>query len=344
MSNVNTNNKLEWFASGNAPLLYPTELVTGFFIFEDLSMLEIPPSVPFATTWGKPVSVRLSYEKTHPIPEGIAMTWFSIVENKFYAVMDELPKEQIATLLSEKDENTKKPKYNTLIAGMAPGGKVAVWVSGNDITTEVAWLQGHEIEMDIDMLDPNTKLTQEEYAKKALANCEEALQNFNQNGLPAPELFDQYMQKFNYRITPIFESEVGEIKIYIHYYNGELNKINPQEPTENALRAKPYKITLTWQTKKAKYNGYFWTDEQKIIETFQNAFDDDIENKEDNIEKEGNLIIKIDSSFKNFTFILQTMAHEIEIPAEEMQYLIFKNKFEYCRSNNYNKPKGSWRD
>ena len=337
MSNVNTNNEFEWYASGNAPLLYPAELVTGFFIFEDLSMLELPPSDIFATTWGKPVSVRLSIENKHPVPEGIAVTWLSIVENKFYAVMDELPKEQIATLLSEKDEKTKKPKYNTLVAGMAPCGKVAVWVCGNGITTEVAWLQGHEIEMEVDMLDPNTKLTQEEYAKKALADCEDALKNFNKSGLPKPELFEGYVQKFNYRLTPAFETEVEELEIGICYYNGELNKINTAELYENAMRAKPRKIDLKWKVGKARYSGYIWTNEQKILETFDNIFGEDT-------EKERNITIKVDATFNNITLIFQTDSDEIEMPAETIQYVIFRNKFEFCRSSNYNKPKESWRE
>jgi len=335
MSNVNTNNEFEWYASGNAPLLYPAELVTGFFIFEDLSMLELPPSDIFATTWGKPVSVRLSLEKNHPVPEGIAITWLSIVENKFYAVMDELPKEQIATLLSKKDEKTKKPKYNTLVAGMAPCGKVAVWVCGNGITTEVAWLKGHEIEMDIDMLDPNTKLTQEEYAKKALADCKEAAENFRKNGLPTPMLFVRYMQKFNYRIVPKFENaELEGIELF--YYNGEVNTTDSGEHTAYAMRAKPSKIVLKWIIGKAQYYGCFWTDENKIIKTFNDCYGDDT-------QKEGNLIIQVETTEKKVKFALQTVDASIEIPVEDMEYIIFKNKFEFCRSKNYKRPPQGWR-
>ena len=334
----NKNAKFEWYASGNAPLLFPTELVMGNFLNEDLTKMNIPESYPFATTWGKPVSMHLLPEKYHPVPKYILIIWFSIVENKFYTVADELPKEQIETLLSEKNETTKKPKYDTLIAGMAPYGKLAIWLSGNGITTEVAWLQGKEVAIAMKDFAPDSKLNQEEYAKQALADCQEAFENIRKNGLPDPMLFEQYMQKFNYRITPKFENPDAVFTgIEINYYNGELNTTNSGEHAKNTMRAKPSKIVLIWSEGKKQYGSYFWTDEKKLIETFANGYGN-------NTQKEGNLIIEIKKSNKQFRFSLQTDNASIEIPTENMQYIIFKNKFEFFRSTNYNKPKGGWRD
>jgi hypothetical protein len=286
--------KYEWFASGNAPLLFPTELVTGDFLFDDLSKMRIPESYPFAAKWGEAVSMHLSPEKYHPVPKYILMAWFSVVENKFYAVADELPQKQIEDLLAEKNEKTKKPKYDMLIAGMAPYGNLAIWLSGNGMTTELAWLQGKEISMEMKEFAPNSKLNREEYAKKALADCKEAYKNFKTNGLPDPMLFEQYMQKFNYRITPEFEDAQFE-GIEIHYYNGELNTTNTGEHAASAMRAKPSKIVLKWRDGKKQYDGYFWTNEKKIVETFHNCYGNDD-------RKEGNLIIQVEASHKQFRF------------------------------------------
>jgi hypothetical protein len=334
MDNLAQNNKFEWFATGNAPLLFPTELATGAFIFDGLTKLAIPQSLPFATAWGKPVSKHLLPEKFYPAPKFILIAWFSIVENKFYAVADELPKEQIEALLSEKNQKTKEPKYDTLIAGMAPYGKLAIWLSGNGITTEVAWLEGKEIDLEMADFAPDSKLSQDEYAQKALIDCKEAGENLQNNGLPDPALFEKYMQKFNYRITPKFENaELEGIELF--YYNGELNTTNSGEHATCAMRAKPCKIVLNWRIGKTQYGGYFWTEEKKIIETFKSFYGDDA-------QKEGNLIIEIDNSNKDFKFFLQNDETSIELPAEEMQYIIFKNKFEFHRRKNYNKPKGGW--
>ena len=334
---MDKNNQYEWFASGNAPLLFPTELVTGDFLFDDLSEMRIPKSYPFASKWGTAVSMHILPEKYHPVPKNIFIVWFSIVENKFYAVADELPKEQIEDLLAEKNEKTKKPKYDTLIAGMAPYGKLAIWLSGNGMTTEAAWLQGKEIPMEMKKFAPNSKLNREEYAKKALADCKEAYEHFKKNGLPDPMLFERYMQKFNYRITPKLESAARFEGIEMHYYNGEFNTTNNGEHAENTMRAKPSKIVLKWKDGKKQYDGYFWTDENKIVETFLNCYGSDT-------QKEGNLIVQVERSYQQFRFFLQTGDSSIEIPVEDMQYIIFKNKFEFYRSPNYNKPPQGWRN
>jgi len=336
MENPVKNNKFEWFASGNAPLLFPTELVMGDFIFEDLTKVNIPESYPFATHWGKPVSMHLLPDNRHPAPKFILIAWLSIVEKKFYAVAEELPVEQIAVLLSEKNKKTKEPLYNTLIAGMAPYGKLAVWLSGNGITTEVAWLQGKEISVEMKDFAPTSNLSKEEYAKQALAECKEAFENFQENGLPDPMLFEQYMQKFNYRITPEFENDAKFEGIEINYCNGELNTLNTGEHASHSMRAKPSKIALKWSDGKKRYEAFFWIDEKKVMEIFNNCYGNDP-------QEEGNLIIKVEASHKQFRFFLQNSNISVAIPVEDMPYIVFKNKFEFYRSKNYNKPKGGWR-
>ena len=338
MDNFKRNKKFEWYASGNAPLLYPTELFVGDFIFEDGSKLYIPESYPFTSVWGKSVSTHLLDENTHSAPIFIVIIWFSIVENKFYAIAEKLPKEKIETLLEEINEATKEQKYDSIIAGMAPYGGLAIWLSGNGITTEVAWLQGESIDVDMEDFAQGCSLSREEYAKKALENCKEAYKNYQNNGLPDRMLFERYMQKFNYRITPKFENEDAVFEgIELYYYNGELNTTNSGEHVENVMRAKPYKIVLNWSIGKTQYGGYFWTDEHKIIETFANFFNNDM-------QKAGNLVIEVGENNKQFKFFLQDETTVIEIPVEDIQIMVFKNKFEFFRSENYNKPPQGWRN
>ena len=122
IENKHQSNKYEWFASGNAPLLYPTTLFFGDFIFSDGKKLYIPESIPFAATWGESVSMHILNENLFPAPTAIDIIWLSLVENQFYSLEADLPKEKIESLLAEIDENKKKQKYNFIIAGMAPYG------------------------------------------------------------------------------------------------------------------------------------------------------------------------------------------------------------------------------
>jgi len=306
----NSKNKVyEWFASGNAHSLFPAELKEGYFVCADGSKLNIPTeSNPFATTWGKHDALLLLDETSKSVPVSIMIKWFSTVENKSYTVAEDLPQTKMEESLSEINETTKRQKYDHIIAGMAPYGRLAIWLSGPGITTEVAWLKSKD-----------------------------ANETSQQQGVPNPTLFEQYMQKFNYRITPKFETAAALEKTELFYYNGELNTTNSGEHAENAMRAKPCKIALHWRIEKVQYSGYFWTDEKKIIETFAKFYNNDA-------QKEGELIIEIGESNKEFKFSLQDKFTTIEIPVEEMEILVFKNKFEFFRSENYNKPPQGWRN
>ena len=336
---MNTENrKYEWYPSGNAPLLYPTELFFGDFIFSEGEGLYIPESIPFEGRWGRGEDTHILDNNFFLAPSAINIVWFSYVENQFYSLEADLPKEKITELLAEIDEKTKEAKYNRITAGMAPYGRLAVWVSGIYIITEVAWLQAEPTEVEMEDFAPSVEYTQNEYRDLVFKDCKEAYENYQKNGLPDRMLFERYMQRFNYRITPIFENKDAVFKeIEMCYYNGELNTTNSGEHAENVMRAKPYKIVLNWSIGKAQYGGYFWTDEKKIIETFANFYRNDT-------QKEGNLVIEVEESNNQFHFFLQDCTTIVEIPVEEIQIIVFKNKFEFFRSKNYNKPQGGWRN
>ena len=333
-----TNNKYEWYASGNAPFLYPTELFFGDFIFSDKTRLYIPKSVPFANVWGASGGMDILNNNMFPAPESIDIIWLSLIENQFYTLEAALPKEKISELLAEINEETKEQKYNFIIAGMAPYGGLAIWLSGYGITTEVAWLQAEPTNVEMKDFVPYSGLSRNEYVEEGVKDCKEAYENHKKNGLPDRMLFERYMQRFNYRITPKFENEDAVFEgIELYYYNGELNTTNSGEHAENTMRAKPYKIVLNWSIGKTQYGGYFWTDEKKIIETFANFYGSDT-------QKEGNLVIEVGESNNQFKFFLQDDTTVAEIPVEDMQIMVFKNKYEYFRSDNYDRLQGGWRN
>ena len=336
--NKQQDKKYEWYANGNAPSLYPTELFFGDFIFSDGKRLYIPESIPFAGTWGIGGATHILNNNLHPAPAAIDIIWLSLAENQFYSLKAALPKEKIESLLAEIDEKTKEQKYNYIIAGMAPYGGLAVWLSGNEIIIEVAWLQAEPTNVEMTDFAPNGTLSQKEYVETYFKECEDAYENYKKNSLPDKMLFERYMQKFNYRIMPTFENEEAVFEeINLFYYNGELNTTNSGEHAENAMRAKPYKIVLNWSIGKIQYGGYFWTDEKKIIETFAKFYGNDT-------QKEGNLVIEVGESNNQFKFFLQDDTTVAEIPVEDMQIMVFKNKYEYFRSENYDRPQGGWRN
>ena len=332
------NKKYVWYPSGNAPALYPTELFFGDFMFSDGRGIYIPESIPFENKWGRAGSTHILDNNRFPAPGAITIVWFSLVENQFYSLEADLPQDKIAALLAEKDKKTREPKYKDIIVGMAPYGRLAIWVGGIDVITEVAWLQAEPTDVAWEEFAPYANAGRNEYVEAVLSDCEEARENFQKNGLPDRMLFERYMQRFNYRITPKFEHEKTVFNyIDLFYYNGELNTSESGEYAKNAMRAKPYKIILNWSIGKTQYGGYFWTDEKKIIETFANFYGNDA-------QKEGNLIIEIGESNDQFKIFLQNDTTVIEILPEDIQIMVFKDKLECFRSKSYNRPLGGWRN
>jgi hypothetical protein len=101
------------------------------------------------------------------------------------------------------------------------------------------------------------------------------------------------------------------------------------------MRAKPRKIIMNWSIGKTNYEGYFWTDEKKIISTFANIYND-------NPQKEAELIIEIGKAKDHFKFFLQNDYSKVEIPLEELEMIVFRNEFECYRSPSYKRSPGGW--
>jgi hypothetical protein len=150
-------------------------------------------------------------------------------------------------------------------------------------------------------------------------------------------LFEQYTKKFNYRITPKLGENAKLGKVELYFKNGEFNTTHSEHYKENTMRAKPYKIVLRWEEDRLGYCGYFWLKEKKMIEIFENFYKNDT-------QKEGELFIEIGNSNKDFKISLKDSSTTIEIPTEEMEIIVFKNKFEFFKSKNYKRPKGGWRN
>ncbi len=343
----NKKNEYEWYASASGQELYPMQLFFGEFIFENGGRSPIRKSPFFEAGWGNPVTGQDDCDNVKPVPHAIDIIWYSVMENKFYSVEAELPYEQIEKMLKQPHYNEKtRRKYDCITAGMAPYGGLAIWLVGHGIRTAVAWLQGEEAEVDFHDFFPDYIYNREEYAKNIPKHSEEAYGNFLKNRLPVRMLFNRYMQQFNCRITPKFKNKGAVLESIKSYsYSGELNTKYSNGHLVNTMRAKPRKIWITWRLGNTKYDGLFWTDDNKIIDTFAKYY-------QNNVQKEGELVLEIGKNNNQFRIYLQDKNNDpgnptpvVEIPDEELQILVFKDEWECYRNPGYdNRVPGKWAD
>ena len=330
--------KYPYFVSGNAPVLYPTETFFGNLMWSEDDGISVPYSYPFAANWGESVSMHIYDEKEFPVPSLLDMIWFSIVENQFYSIEEKLPAEKMEELFQQKDVQGN-PLYDYIIVGMAPFGNVAVWLAGARKQTEVAWLKAVKTDVEMEDFCPSTNLNREEYAETVLKNAKEAYDHFQANGLPNRMLYENYMARFNYKIHPLIEDEIAELQgMDIWYYNGEFDTLMTDEYSCYAMRAKPRKMVAHYKVGKAKYKAFIWFDDVKTRMAFSDFYGE-------NSAKEMELVIDIRKSNKEFHILMSgdDSSQPKELPQENVEILVFKNKFESYRNDNYDRPSGGWR-
>ena len=341
--------------SGSAPKLYPTETFFANLMWSDDDGISVPYCCPFADEWGKPVSMWVDDEKLFPVPSDIDMIWLSLVENKFYSIEKSLPQKEMEQLLQETNEENGQPLYNYIIVGMAPYGRVALWLHGDKRAKLVAWMEAEEIDVDMEDFCPSTDLQRDEYVDLMLKSVDEAYTNFHKSGLPPRDLFDNYMKQFTYRYLPMFEhwnedeekwqpysEEEQEIKPEQDYieealYDGTHDKLHDGSLLNYHEAGKPKKLAVKWHIKKSEYTAYFWFEDEAIRAIFDKFYGIHPETKTD-------FILHIDSIKNKYQLALYRYGLQEPkiIPEDAYQLIVFKNKFEYFRSENYDQPRGAW--
>lgn len=100
---------------------------------------------------------------------------------------------------------------------------------------------------------------------------------------------------------------------------------------------KPKKLAVKWHIKKSEYTAYFWFEDEEIRAIFDLFYGTHPETKTD-------FMIWIDSDNKKFELALYRygLKNPQVISESAYQLIVFKNKFEYFRSDNYNQPRGAW--
>lgn len=347
--------KKTYLVSGSAPKLYPTETFFGNLMWSEDDGISVPYCCPFSDEWGKPVSMYVDDEKAFPVPLFIDMIWLSLVENKFYSIEEDLPKDDIEQLLQEADEKDGQPLYIYIVVGMAPYGRVALWLHGDKRAKLVAWMEAEETDVEMEDFCPSTNLSRNEYVKMMLESVEEARVNLEANGLPPRDLFDNYMKQFTYRYLPMFEhwdegeekwqpytEEEQETKPELDYieealYDGTHDKLHDGGLLNYHEAGKPKKLAVKWHIKKSEYTAYFWLEDETIRAVFDKFYGIHPDTKTD-------FIIHIDPMKNKYQLALYRygLKEPQILPEEAYQLIVFKNKFEHFRSENYDQPHGAW--
>jgi hypothetical protein len=267
--------KFDWLATESAPKHYPMEIIRGTFIYhgEKEQGLYIPSGGTLFAGWGDPISNHVVGPDLKPLPDRLKITFFSYAEKQFYQGEFELPYEKMLALFREGVADSKEhPTYSRIMAGVAPGGSVAVWVKGVK-TVEVFFGQAQKIELDPSKafaLPFENKKESDAYIAKQLVNVltPEELESLKKDGIPFG-LWSRYRNRYDW--IPTFSAEHKPDYVNAIFVNGENDRrwflIDKKEP--NIPRAVPMKLSFTTLINAKKVIFFVNFDELETMAAFE---------------------------------------------------------------------------
>lgn len=298
------------------------------------------------TDWGVPLDedsfVQVDSKKTV-----IHLLWLSIIDKYIYSYI--LPLEDLAA-----NDN------DNLLIGCSSNGIICIWRYDKCSSVILHHTKVDFIENNLAFqIRTNETIT---FADNERYSLEDMCEVFNIELSKEINLarrdnvfFDNWMKQFTYRYQVFFEHWDEDGEKWIKYneeedelipefdyieeslYDGTHDKLHDGGLMKYHQAGKPKKLRVEWHIGKSEYSAYFWFEDERIREVFDRFYGAHPDTKTD-------FIIRIDAEKRKYELALYRygLKEPQVIPEDVYQLLVFKNKFEDYRSDNYNQERGAW--
>lgn len=272
--------KFKWTGTVSAPKEFPMQVYYGLVIADDYQYQFSDIWGIVDGGWGEVGKYGGGTHKLAQVPHTLEFTWYSLVEDKFYAGHWELDKEKITRLFNEYFSQTyfdtvKKGTYDTFVIGIAPKGKLVVWMYGDGHQVEVETFQGKEIKVTKDEAYDKFKYVFEPGYREETLNDPEIVKpaitkKIKQEGYPDPNIYEIFREKFNWGSKLILPEGGKLLKRHIDMANGERENTLQDQPDlalAHKKRAIPYIFYFQWENKDGKKQSsqIVFTENQQYI-------------------------------------------------------------------------------
>ncbi len=249
------------------------QIVAGDFRYPGgAGSLYIPPATVHRG-WGLESSAHVVGDGRRPLPDSVEVLFFSWLEDRFYRGRFALPRDSIARLFREgfpsRDLRGERETYDVLVAGVAPGGAVAVWASGSERQVEVFFGQARPAP-DVDFhraFDAPDDLDRRAFVEADLADAakRDPLVAVMRRHVPTAARWAAYRAR--YRWTPAFEGGLGapEWLTRVQYLNGERENLEVRAAGA-AARPAPRAFGFTDPRARVLYSPQF--DDEEVASAF----------------------------------------------------------------------------
>lgn len=263
--------KFEWLASNSAPKGCPMRILSGDFYYAG-GRQYIPPAM-LHSGWGDAVSIHVAGPDQKPLPDSVEVLFFSYLENRLYHGEFALPRDSITRLFKEgfplNFGRSRHGTYTSLVAGVAPGGAVAVWASGRERQVEV--LFGHA--QPADDLDWHAAMRLPPDADRHEFVTSSLVQEAKHDSLVRPMMQHVPVGRWaayrtRYRWRPVFEGMPAPDRLSrLAFLNGELDVLVVDANGSNEMvRPAPSFLSFSSMREGTSYRVRF--DEEQIAAAF----------------------------------------------------------------------------
>jgi len=324
----------------------------------------------------KTESCILSLEsRKFPMPKGINLLWLSLSEYKSYYLAADLDRSRMEELWKSNVDADGHYLFSHIVFGMAPYGGVAIWMSGFKKAVLVDWKHGREAPEVADRLIPKgydmtlkefcdsytpENRKRERYRQLLMDADSIEVTEWKQ---PPAGVYDGYMEQFRYRYVLRFENWEGDDSadaegcsgrwtepsdgdwrdsvslscMWEHLFDGTYDKLHDGRLFTYHTAGKPWKLRVEWLMGGSEFHAFFWMDDTKFTEAFNDFYGADHDTDTD-------LIIRIDPYKFKFEISLHRCGLVAPVPIREDAYQIrvFQDRTECFRSKNYSMYELAW--
>ena len=229
---TNQPGRFVWRRAACAPIERPVRMLEGAFFGADGLGQALSRSELLHNGWGEIGLVTLVAGSPEALPVGLAITWFSLADDRFYRGKFELPAPRLLQLFESgfrHPATREHSTWDTLLVGLAPGGRVVVWVSGGGLTIEACHFVAPEVAIDWAALPTSALAPREEWVCAGLERAlgDEGLRKLSAES-PAGDRWDRYRQRWPWRTLLIGAAEdagrpgpPNQTSLRVRGFNGE---------------------------------------------------------------------------------------------------------------------------
>lgn len=331
---------MKFSISGCADYRFPVVPYYGLLWYTEEDALSIPMDYPLCGRWGDKLSANAKLIDDNPSPIFVSVCWLSLREERFYFFETDLNQDDIKEAIKIVG---KKNDDICFILGMGAMGKFSLWLNTKDKSVILKHGYGETTYVAMEKFMPiRPDLSKKNFCNLMLSQIETQYERSDFRYIT--NIDKQYL----YRYIVLFEHWNGSDweKTENHNYellfvensliDGTHDKLHDDSLFKYHKSGCPERIVISIKENKIFFEIYLFIDKQLILifERFYGAHPD----------TKTDFIIRIDAENKKYELALyrQGLKEPVIIPESAYQLIVFKNKFEDYRSENYNQPRGAW--